>query len=352
MTKIEIDRSLPDPRPIDEVCDLTSAREALEVDPDAVQELRRLYVGFAETEEFRQLGFETRIDDRALDDFVNPYHEAATGPEAERGFNDFLDALALTIITPQSQQEFSQGWVAYWEEHGLEQRLKEGSICVLTNHRFFTDLLIASATLHDARQEDPDAARRINQVYGRLMSTQQVDIGDGQGSQPVTQRLKVVGRQIHTVQQLPGMSDDAIAMRRRLNDVTKECQDSLFSHPGNIVIETGSGGMDLVTPDGSELLIGPVNKELARLIFDRGQGPGITVCGLFISGNAFRNGRMTPADARFGFVEPRQPHTEQDVADVFHEMAEVATTHLQDEFDAVRYPESREELVTRMGWHQ
>jgi hypothetical protein len=316
-------------------------------------DLYEILVNRARTLGFDDSGFEARSYQDAQDDFDRKIREAIPDDPSV-----VIAALQEHVITPDSYRRMSESLAAYWHSNRLEDELRAGSLAVITNHHYFTDLFLLPAVIRDLRQGfDPYAARRNVLVLSRLMATREIDLENDGNRIPVPIAISFVARQLHTVQELPdGAPRAATALRESWNDATKAMWATIASDAGNILYLAGGGGPDaeVDSPGGRQLLIKPVNHEAARLLSnaDADRAPDepprrITVIGLFVS-CPFGRLKACPSEATFAFTEPRRPHSRREIDDLMHEIAAAGAPLVREQFPGgVFYVSDREAFATR-----
>jgi hypothetical protein len=285
-------------------------------------------------------GFRQRAFAEAHDDFVATEHAAIDGLSPE-----IFRPVINRIIRPESYERFKSELSQYWQEYDLESGLDNRSYCILTNHRFFSDLPVAMAEVRDMRDHDPAAASRNVLVVGKMIPTMEVDInGDGNFA-AVTTFLSMGGRQLQSV---PGLSADATKEMRVLannwNGDFKAAFHKYASMPGYIILEAGSGTHDQPSPDGRQLVMKRVNAETARLMLN----PILTIIPIFFSCDSFAPEGLVPAEANYQLLPPRSFQTINDLHRTMAEIAQAGSELLADEFpDGVVYPDPLRKRRTR-----
>ncbi len=286
-------------------------------------------------------GFRQRAFEEARDDFVATVHETQSTFSVDQ-----LAGIVKRIIEEDSYNSFKSDFTKYWQDNNLEQDLHNYSYCVLTNHRFFSDLPVCTMAVYDMRRDDPMAKERNLLVVGRLIPTMEVDLFKSGDFVPVTPVLANGARQIQTVPKLPSNATDEMkALRKIWNHDSKHALETAATTPGNIILMAASGSQDLIK--GDKLVMQHINPETARLI----RSPRLKVLPIFFSCNSFSPDGLEPAPAKYKFLKPRVFETPEQVRDTMIELASVGAELLVDEFPSgVEYALSyRERTAKRLG---
>ncbi len=287
-------------------------------------------------------GFRQRAFAEARADFVKTIHEATDGTPPE-----VFRPIIQNIITPESYDELKTELSNYWKEHGLERDLENYSYCILTNHRFFSDLPICAAVVRDIRHSDPNAASRNILIVGKMIPTMEVDIDQSGQYGAVTPLLALAARQLQSVPGLPDQATKEMKAQRLIwNNEFKQVFNELAATPGNIIFEAGSGTHDKVTDKGSRLTMQHINLETARLLCNQ----RLKVIPIFFSCDSFSDQGLEPAEAKYKLLEPRIFTEPEEVHNTMREIAAAGAEKLSKEFpNGVVYAETWREKARKLG---
>ena len=286
-------------------------------------------------------GFRQRLFVDAQEDF------AKTVVNANEADINYVKGIINMLITPESYQDFKNDIKTYWDRHGLETRLKTHSVVFLTNHRAFSDLPIAAATVRDVRQHDVHSASRNLMIVGKMIPGMEVDIFGNQEYLAVTPLLSMVARQVQTIPKLSKDASETMKAQRFLwNEEAKSVIEAAASAPGHILYEAASGTHDEISEDGQKLTMKSIKPETARMLCN----PRLIVLPLFFSCNSFGPDGLRAAQANYQLLAPRTMHTPEDVWNTLRELAAAGKELLSDEFPrGVEYEASLKDKASRAG---
>lgn len=280
-------------------------------------------------------GFGQRPFNEAREDFEKTIIESEDGADIE-----FVRMVLTQLVQPEAYVNLKQDIGHYWQQHGLEKDLKTYSYCIVTNHRFFSDLPVIAGAIRDLRREDPYAARRNLMVVGKMIPGMNVDIFRNGQPFDVTPLLAMAARQLQSVPKLPEDATEAMKAQRRIwNEDFKKAATEAATTPGNILYIAASGSHDV--PKGDRLEMQSVNQETAKLLCT----PRLKVIPMYFSCDSFGPEGIEPAVPKYRLLPPRTLHEEDQVYELMAEFATIGTELLAEEFPKGVY--YRRDFVSR-----